>query len=216
MSEGNKASTTSTNPKCTCTTTAERRKHFSVLMREHHQELLVFGSAIVRDHQAAQDIVQDSLVAAWKKFGDFDEDRDFGAWMRGIVRNKSKDWFRKTNRQPVSDLDIVEMEIDLTAWQSARAAGAGIFEAIEVCLGHLPDNLRGAVDAFYFEDQDGKDAAETLKISPANLRKRLERARGLLHDCLIKKTEISEVRVISASGEPDPGTSGAATPRFAL
>ena len=165
------------------------RQRFSVLMREHHLELLVYARGIVRDHQAAQDIVQDALVSAWKKFDSFDHEKDFAAWLRGIVRNKSKDWFRKTQRDPIPDIELVEMEIDLTDWQSARAAGTGIFEKVETCLGHLPDNLRAAVNAFYFEYRDGADAAESIDISPANLRKRLERARSLLHDCIAEKSQ---------------------------
>lgn len=165
------------------------RQRFSVLMREHHLELLVYARGIVRDHQGAQDIVQEALVSAWKKFDTFDEDKDFGAWLRGIIRNKCKDWFRKTQRDPVPDVELVEMEIDLTDWHSARAAGIGIFEKVETCLGHLPDNLRAAVNAFYFESLDGAEAAGSIDISPANLRKRLERARALLHDCLAQEPQ---------------------------
>lgn len=165
------------------------RKRFSMLMREHHLDLLVYGRAIVRDHQAAQDVVQDALVSAWRKFDDFDEEKDFGAWLRGIIRNKCKDWFRKMQRDPIPDIKLVEMEIDLTAWQSGIAAGTGIFATVENCLSRLPDNLQDSVQAFYFENKDGAEAASSLNISPANLRKRLERARSLLHDCISKKTQ---------------------------
>lgn len=169
--------------------TSNLRKRFSILMREHHLDLLVYARAILRDHQAAQDVVQDALVTAWRKFDDFDEKKDFGTWLRGIIRNKCKDWFRKMQRDPIPDLQLVEMEIDLTAWQSGLAAGTGIFATVEKCLHLLPDNLRESVWAFYFENQDGADAARSLNISSTNLRKRLERARGLLHDCISKKTQ---------------------------
>ncbi len=161
------------------------RAAFSQLMREHHRDLIVFAGAVVSDQDAGKDIVQDSLVTAWKKFDQFDpEVGDFGAWVRGIIRNKAKDYFRKMQRTPIPSLDLVEMEVDLAAWQSARAAGTGVFEIVEGCLSKLPDNLRAAVKQFYFEDRSGDDAANDLDISPANLRKRLERARGLLHECI--------------------------------
>jgi RNA polymerase sigma factor (sigma-70 family) len=99
----------------------ERRRRFSSLMREHHRELLIFAGAVTRDRASAQDIVQDAFVSAWRKFGDYDEAGDFGAWMRGIVRNKIKDWFRVRQRQPVGispeALEFVELEIDIAAWQ---------------------------------------------------------------------------------------------------
>lgn len=162
----------------------DRRQLFSRLMREHHRDLLVFAGAATRDSDAARDIVQEALVSAWKKFDEFEKKRDFGAWVRGIVRFKTKDWFRRQNRQPVSDSDLVELEIDLNAWRDSLPADTTIFEKVEECIGKLPCNFKAAVRSFYFEDRTGEEAASNLNISPSNLRKRLERARALLHDCL--------------------------------
>lgn len=170
----------------------ENRQRFSSLMREHHRELLIFAGAVTRDRASAQDIVQDAFVSAWRKFGDFDEARDFGAWMRGIVRNKSKDWFRSQQRLPLGispdSLEFVEVEIDIAAWQAAKIEGSGIFEIVGDCVERLPANFKIAVKRFYFEGLDSEQAAATLEISSANLRKRLERARTLLHECIGGKT----------------------------
>lgn len=163
---------------------ASQRQRFSLLMREHHRELLIFAGAAAGCRSAAQDIVQDSFVSAWRSFDQFEVDRDFGAWMRGIVRNKTKDWFRKQSREPLSQVDFTDLEIDIAAWQSARNEGIEIFEVVDACIGKLPANFKQAVKAFYFADQTGAEAAAQLDISSANLRKRLERARALLHDCI--------------------------------
>lgn len=172
--------------------TEEGRVRFSTLMRAHHRELLVFAGAATRDRAAAQDIVQDAFVSAWRRFGDYDETRDFGAWMRGIVRNKVKDWFRAEQRRPLGldpgQLDLAGLEIDIAGWQGARHERAGLFEIVEGCIARLPANFRAAVRQFYFESQSGDEAAAALAISPANLRKRLERARALLHGCIAGKT----------------------------
>jgi RNA polymerase sigma-70 factor (ECF subfamily) len=170
----------------------ERRRRFSSLMREHHRELLIFAGAVTRDRASAQDIVQDAFVSAWRKFGDYDEAGDFGAWMRGIVRNKIKDWFRVRQRQPVGispeALEFVELEIDIAAWQASRKEGAGVFEIVGECVERLPANFKTAVRRFYFEGLDSEQSAAALGISSANLRKRLERARALLHECIGGKT----------------------------
>ncbi len=168
--------------------TDESRVRFSHLMREHHRELLVFAGAVTRDRASAQDIVQDAFVSAWRNFGDFDGTRDFGAWMRGIVRNKIKDWFRGQQRRPLGispeSLSFVELEIDVAAWQASKSEGGGIFETVSECVDRLPANFKTAVKRFYFDGLDSEKAAAVLEISPANLRKRLERARILLHECI--------------------------------
>ena len=166
-----------------------RRKEFSRLMREHHRELLIFASAATSCRSAAQDIVQEAFVSAWRSFERFDKSRDFGAWMRGIVRNKTKDWFRKQNRESVFELDLTDLEIDIATWQAARHDGIEVFEVVESCIGKLPANFKEAIRAFYFADQTSEEAATQLEISSSNLRKRLERARALLHDCIALQTQ---------------------------
>ena len=52
----------------------------------------------------------------------------------------------------------------------------------------LPDAFAEAVQVFYYEGLSGDEAAERLEIQPATLRKRLERARAALHDCLNSET----------------------------
>lgn len=166
------------------------RQRFSRLLRETHRELIIYAASLTGDHHAGQDIVQDAFVAAYRKFAEFDPDGDFGAWMRGFVRNKTRDWFRKQQRIPLPNSEIAEIEVDIAAWQSARAQGKGsVFEALETCLEALPERLSEAVRTFYLRDQSGEQAAETLGISPASLRKRLERAREQLHSCISRKTQ---------------------------
>lgn len=162
------------------------RQKFSARMREHHRELLVFAAAASGSSESAKDIVQESFVSAWKSFERFDETRDFGAWMRGIVRNKTKDWFRRQQRDPILDMEL--FEADISAWQAAKESGTSIFEIVTGCVGKLPANYETAVQAFYFEDREGNEASKSLGISPANLRKRLQRARVLLHDCIAAQT----------------------------
>ncbi len=170
---------------------AETLRHtFSRQLRAHHRELIVYAASLTGNHHAGQDIVQDAFVSAYRKFADFDPDADFGAWMRGFVRNKARDWFRKQQRAPLSNSEATEVEVDIAAWQAARARGTGsVFEALESCLDALPERLRDAVRAFYLRDQPGDQAAESLGISPASLRKRLERAREQLHACISRKTQ---------------------------
>ena len=173
------------------------REQFSRLMREHHRELIVYARAIVKDHHTAQDIVQDSLVSAYRKFSTYDRDRDFGSWMRGIVRHKCVDWFRKQKRTPIPDTEIVDIELDIAAWQAAREAGKNpLFESLEECLSKLPEKLREAVDSFYLKENNGAETAEKLEISPATVRKRLERARDQLHTCLSGRIE-SQTQTLS-------------------
>jgi DNA-directed RNA polymerase specialized sigma24 family protein len=59
-----------------------------------------------------------------------------------------------------------------------------LFLRLEECLSKLPDTLRGAVQATYYQAQNSDEAATSLGTSAASVRKRLERARSLLRQCI--------------------------------
>ena len=163
---------------------------FAELVRLHHRDLLVYARALVKDDATSRDIVQDAFVAAYEKAGTFDITRDFATWMRGIVRNKWREWLRKNRRYDLTDNELASIDAAVAAWQNERASGnSPVFEALETCLSRLPDNLMDTVKAYYFEGRNGDEAAERLGIAPAAVRKRLQRARVLLKQCLDRKLD---------------------------
>lgn len=165
-----------------------KREEFGGLVREHHRELLVYARALTREEHQSRDVVQDSFVVAWENLGKFDVTRDFGSWMRGIVRNKWREQMRRNKRQVALDDNVLEsMEAEMLGWDELRRdGGPGVFVKLEGCLGKLPDGLMAVVRRFYFDGESSDEAAEGLGVSGSALRKRLERARGALRECLGK------------------------------
>ena len=92
------------------------RATFSKMARDHHRLLLVYARTLVRDEGDARELVQDALLAAWKNLKRFDVTRDRGAWLRGIVRNKWRDYCRQKGRRPlIADEGLAELEGDLSS-----------------------------------------------------------------------------------------------------
>lgn len=166
--------------------TMTERENFSELVRESHSELLVYARSLTREDTNSRDIVQDSFVVAWNNMGKFDVTKDFGSWMRGIVRNKWREQLRKNKRQVAMDDDVLEsLEMEMREWQSMRNdGGPSIFLKLEQCMKKLPETLIEAVKCFYYDGLSTDEAAEKLEIGGATLRKRLQRARVSLKDCI--------------------------------
>ena len=159
------------------------RATFAAMAREHHRLLLVYARTLVRDEGDARELVQDALLAAWKNLKKFDVTRDTGAWLRGIVRNKWRDYCRRKGRRPVIvDDDLAELEADLSHWEGNQSRP--VFDALEECRGKLPPSFAEAVQAFYYDGLSGEECAKQLGVQADTLRKRLERARAALHECL--------------------------------
>ncbi|MDA1005875.1 MAG: RNA polymerase sigma factor [Verrucomicrobia bacterium] len=167
------------------------RVEFSRLAREHHRLLLVYARSLVRDASDAQELVQEALVAAWKNLTRFDVTKDFGSWLRGIVRNKWKDHCRRMGRRPeFAEEELGRLEASISAWEAKGTETGAVFGALEHCRRRLPQAFSEAIDTYYYEGLSGEEAAEKLGINASTMRKRLERARTALRDCMDQQSTI--------------------------
>jgi len=160
------------------------RSRFSDLIRDHHRSLLAYARVLAGQPERARELVQDAFVAAWQTIGKFDVTRDFGSWLRGIVRNKWREDCRKYRREVLlGDPELAQLEEAVRTW-SACDGEAGLLDRLAECRSKLPEALSTAIQAYYDEDRDGEGAAASISIPPATFRKRLERARAALRLCL--------------------------------
>jgi RNA polymerase sigma factor CnrH len=160
------------------------RSRFSELIRDHHRPLLAYARVLAGHPERARELVQDAFVAAWQTIGRFDVTRDFGSWLRGIVRNKWREDCRRQRREVLmEEPELAQLEEAVRAW-SEGVGEAGLLERLAECRAKLPAALSEAVNAYYDENRDGENAAVSLGINAATIRKRLERARAALRECL--------------------------------
>jgi RNA polymerase sigma factor CnrH len=161
------------------------RVAFSILVRQHHRSLLAYARAI--NANAGADLVQEALITAYKKLGSFEPSADFAAWVRGIIRNKWREHCRKRQEDPLGDEALERIDAQYAAWSHSTAEAQErnpVLQKLEQCLSKLPDTLRDAVEAYYFQARNSDEAASHLGANPASIRKRLERARTALRECL--------------------------------
>ncbi|MGB6220971.1 RNA polymerase sigma factor [Haloferula sp.] len=157
------------------------RNRFTDLIRGHHLGLVAYATALVKSEAAARDLVQDSCVAAWQSLEKFDVSRDFGTWMRGIVRNKWREHCRKYKREVALDeetLSRLEQPFEVSS------EDADLFARLAECRSKLPEPMAEVVRVIYDEGRTSDEAAEILETKAPALRKRLERAREALRLCL--------------------------------
>ncbi|MEC5127602.1 sigma-70 family RNA polymerase sigma factor [Verrucomicrobiales bacterium BCK34] len=163
---------------------------FTELVKLHHRDLLVYARALSHDSTTAADLVQDAFVVAFDKVKTFDVTRDFATWMRGIIRNKWREWLRKNQKYELTDDLLAQIDADIASWQNQRLNDSNsIFDSLDQGLKRLPDTLRDAVIAFYYEGRNGDEIAEHLDIEPAAVRKRLQRARSILKQFLDQRID---------------------------
>lgn len=163
---------------------------FEILVREHADMLLVYLRSTVRDPGLVDDLFQEALIVAWKNLDRFDKSRPFGPWLRGIAGKLVLAARRKSARGVrLCDEEILE-HLDHRCEELHRQPGDTLddkLDGLRDCLELLPEPYREAVRLRYKEELTGETLAERLEISMENLKKRLQRGREKLLDCLKRK-----------------------------
>lgn len=168
---------------------------FEILVRENAGMLTVFLRAAVRDSTLVDDLFQETMLTAWKTLGRFDRSKPFGPWLRGIARNLVLAQRRKSARGAVL-LDEQTLEhIEACAQGIQIQSGDTLDEKLQClrdCVEALPEQYRNVVRLRYHDEAGVAELADRLNISVENAKKRLQRARSRLSDCLSGKLSFPE------------------------
>ena len=163
-------------------------KGFEALLRDHHRRLLAYALALTRRNDVAEDLTQDALLIAHRDLAKFDATRDFGAWVRGIIRMKYLEWTRSQRMERMSEAQIEAIDAEHRAWDRAAAESrTDALAALRLCREELGGHVLETLNLFYQDQRSCADIAARLKITELVVRKRLQRARDVLGDCLKKR-----------------------------
>lgn len=165
---------------------------FQILAAEYRPMLVAYLRAMVKDGHLAEDLTQETLIAAQAGISKFEEGASFGKWLRGIARKKALMYWRSAKRKPlVVDSRVVEgidevfdgierNEEEGEWWQRRR-------DALHECIAALSGQLKAAIEQVYFNTRSLDEAALALGSTRAAIGQRLTRARKGIHGCVTGK-----------------------------
>ncbi len=170
------------------------RDLFEILVREHGDALLASIHAIAGPLHA-DDIFQDTVLVAWRRLEDYDRARPFGPWLRGIARMVALEYAARQKRVRIASPEVMAaVERDLHAfecWAGSAAESAMSFRerltALDDCIGRLPSPYADTVQSVYRHSHTIAHLATVSGESSESIKKRLQRARAMLAECLSAK-----------------------------
>jgi RNA polymerase sigma-70 factor (ECF subfamily) len=145
------------------------REAFEMIIRTHSRTLFAIAYGILQNREEAEDVVQDSLVKAWKMRWRVRDPEKFPAWLCMIARHRAHDILRKHRPVPIAH------EINETN-EKQTTDTANLDRHLHSALAALPELHRTAVTLRYFEDMDYRSIENTLGLSNGALRGILGRA----------------------------------------
>lgn len=154
------------------------------LFREHGSAMTGYAMRLTGDHQAAEDLVQEALVRAWRHHDELTDDRgSVKGWLFAVVRNLAYDRARHLARRPAE----VETDPLVHGNISGAAAGSndpaqGVVDTMVVrqALATLSDEHREVLRLLQFDGLSVAEAAERLGVPPGTVKSRTYYAMRML------------------------------------
>lgn len=168
--------------------TVQAKEVFEILMRENSDMLWAYLRACVFDTGAAEDIYQEAMIVAWRRLGDYDRSRPFGAWLRGIAARLVLAYFRKHSRRAVvlADADALDALAERFAALESRPADTWDerLDALRKCMERLNPQEQDILKRYYFQEQDCIEISQHCGSGIEAVKKRLQRSRAALAQCI--------------------------------
>lgn len=145
----------------------------------------------------AEDLVQETFLAALKARDRFSGQSLESTWLLGILKRKIVDHYRKARSTQSVGEEIVSLleffrknghwKANLPKWPSdpqQDLEDREFWQVLQHCKSELPESLAAAFTLRELEQLETRETCTALGISPSNLSVRLHRARLLLRRCL--------------------------------
>ena len=162
----------------------------------HGDYLFNFAVGQVRDAGVAEDLVQETFLAAFKARDRFAGQSSERTWLVGILRHKILDHLRHTCRERAVRTEVPSTRNDDEAWEEAvmwlhdvaaecqaptrRLELSEFRQNLELALGKLPPRVAQVFQLYEVEERSNSEVCQRLNISESNLWVMLHRARKQL------------------------------------
>lgn len=149
---------------------------------------------------AADDVVQETLIEAWRHLDHLRSPERFDAWLDGICRNVSLRWTRiqsvmvrreaslstllAEDQDGLEELLGADVPDPLALDPAEELSRQDLDVLLDHALGYLPQNTRKMLEMYYLAELPQGEAAERLGLTTSALKARLHRARRQLRQVL--------------------------------
>lgn len=145
--------------------------------------------------ETAEDLVQETFLAACQSFSRFEGRSEVKTWLFSILNNKIAGYFRKKMNEPVADnADLNTYFTPDGEWKTGERPlpwpdgelldDAQFRKVLDRCLENLPATWHSALRLKYLETKKGDVICQELGISPTNFWQVLHRAKLQMRKCL--------------------------------
>lgn len=156
-------------------TEESRRSRFENIARTHQGDLFRFAFWLCRDHSIAQDLVQETLLRAWRSFDSLRDESAARYWLITILRRENARMYER-KRHPTQNID------DLTPAEQGLLANTPDTDLADLraAISKLEPDYREPLILQVLLGFSTKEIAGLMEIKQGAVLTRLYRARKML------------------------------------
>ncbi len=155
---------------------------FGVLVDRYQHTFATYATQMTGSEHDAADIIQESLVRAYKSLRRCKDRSNFKGWLFRIVSNQCKTHLAKRRRRKTEPLTGEAAGMSAPGDPGARVEADELRRKIEEALLRLPWDQREALILRYIEGLSLREMAVALSASESALKMRLLRGRAALRE----------------------------------
>jgi RNA polymerase sigma-70 factor, ECF subfamily len=174
-------------------TGGERRKRFEEEALPHLDALYTMAVRLSRNPDDANDLVQETVLRAYRFFEQFEHGTNCRAWMLTILFNNFRNGYRRSVReQPSASPEEFERKVEAESIHGdvpntnpeAMLSGVGMDREVEGALDALPAEFREALLLVDVQELSYQEISKVLNIPIGTVKSRVSRGRSLLREAL--------------------------------
>ncbi len=159
---------------------------FDSLVAAYMRPAFQMAYRVVGHREDAEDLVQESFLAAYQYLDSFDAERPFGPWLNRIVLNRGANLRRaRTRRQTEPETDAVSRAPSALE----ECTRSETRELLNRALATLGERQRLIVTMFDVDGLTSTEIGERLSLAPGTVRWHLHEARRVLRGALASHFE---------------------------
>ena len=172
---------------------SNRHDEFIELITRHHSQLYGYIFAVLRNDDEAEELHQQTILALWRKFGDFQPGTDFSRWAIRVTRFELLRFMRLKSRNP-SPIDGILLS-EITATDSFREDHWRTESrrlALSHCMERLSDSDRRLLEDCYQQNSSIRQVAKAIGRPAQSVYNSLSRIRTSLFFCITRTLRLEE------------------------
>jgi RNA polymerase sigma factor (sigma-70 family) len=153
-----------------------QEKLFLAVIEQHKRIIYKIAKSFKKDEEDKNDLVQEIIFQLWRAFPSFDERSKMSTWMYRVALNVAIGSYRKQKKKNQLIVPWPENLIDFSAGEEPDGTNLNLLQQF---INELKE-LDRALMILYLEEKSGKEMAEILGLSEANIRTKINRIKEQL------------------------------------